>query len=229
MVKRSKDNLIYVKMVYWGPAAGGKTTCLDTFTRIVSEEEKEVVPQGDLTKINMSSGSTLYFDRGIFRHTKESRILYHVYTVAGQTRFSPLRKKIFLGTDGVIFVWDSQRSRLGENLESLKELKKVSENKLIKNLPILFMLNKQDLPNVINKDELIDILKSEGLYYSVDNPLHLWNPVIYPSVALYENQKNVYSVFSELARRCALYQVYGNGEAPVQKGKIQLSKKVPDL
>jgi hypothetical protein len=91
------------------------------------------------------------------------------------------------------------------------------------------MLNKTDLPDTLGKEELEGILKEEGLMYPTENPLSLWNPIVYPSVALYENRKNVYQVFSELARRTALYQVYGNGEAPVQKGKVKLSKKVPDV
>ncbi len=229
VVRRSKTDEIYIKIVYWGPAGGGKTTCLDTFAKLVTEEAKEVIPQGDITKIAMSSGSTLYFDRGIFRHTQQNKILFHVYTVAGQSRFSPLRKKIFDGTDGVIFVWDAQRARLEDNLESLRELKKISDNKLIKYIPLLVMLNKVDLNDTITKEELEGILREEGLLYPNDDPLSLWNPIVYPSVALYENQRNVYAVFSELARRTALYQVYGDGEAPVQKGKIKLSKKVPDV
>lgn len=229
MVRRSKNDEIYIKIVYWGPAGGGKTTCLDTFTKLVTEEQKEVIPQGDITKISMSSGSTLYFDRGIFRHTLQNKILFHVYTVAGQSRFSPLRKKIYDGTDGVIFVWDAQKARLEDNLESLKELKKISEDRLVKYIPLLFMLNKTDLPNTLKKEDLEQILKQEGLLYPHDDPLSLWNPIVYPAVALYENQRNVYAVFSELARRTALYQVYGDGEAPVQKGKVKLSKKVPDI
>ncbi len=177
----------------------------------------------------MASGSTLYFDRGIFQHKTQKAIFYHIYTVAGQRRFSPLRKQIYGGTDGVIFVWDSQKVRFEDNLESLRELKKLSEGRLIKQVPFLVMANKQDLENTMTKDEIIEVLRSEGLYYDVKNPLNLWNPQVYETVALKENYRNVYSVFSELARRTALYQVYGSGSAPVTEKKVKLSDKVPDF
>ena len=72
-----------------------------------------------------------------------------MYTVAGQRRFSPLRKKIFKGTDGVIFTVDSQTQFFEDNIESLKELKNVTRGKLIKEIPLIIMLNKQDLSEVI--------------------------------------------------------------------------------
>ena len=196
MVRRSKNDEIYIKIVYWGPAGGGKTTCLDTFTKLVTEEQKEVIPQGDITKISMSSGSTLYFDRGIFRHTLQNKILFHVYTVAGQSRFSPLRKKIYDGTDGVIFVWDAQKARLEDNLESLKELKKISEDRLVKYIPLLFMLNKTDLPNTLKKEDFGTNFETGRFALSNDDPLSLWNPIVYPAVQILREQRNVYAVFS---------------------------------
>jgi len=192
---------------------------------LTKEQKKDIKPTGNLTKIAMASGSTLYFDRGIFQSTKQRKVFYHVYTVAGQSRFSPLRKKIFEGTDGVIFVVDSQTHFFEDNIESLKELKSITAGKLIKEIPLIVMANKQDLSEVISEEDFKQVLKDEKLWYEPDNKLSIWNPIIYKSCALYGQRKNVYRSFSECARRTGLYQIYGNGKAPIDDNYLKLSKE----
>lgn len=228
MVRFTADHKVYIKILYWGMGGSGKTTIVDTLYRLAEEQEKEIVPTGNLTKISMASGSTLYFDRGIFQSTKQEKVFYHVYTVAGQSRFSPLRKKIFKGTDGVIFVVDSQTHFFEDNIESLKELKSVSRGKLITEIPLIIMLNKQDLTEVISVDDFKQVLKEEKLWFNPDNKLYIWNPIIYKTCALYDQQRDVYRSFSECARRTGLYQIYGNGKAPVGDNFLKISKELPE-
>lgn len=187
-----------------------------------------MTPQGNLVKISMASGSTLYFDRGIFQSNRRNSIFWHIYTVAGQNRFSPLRKKLFLGTDGVVFVADSQRSRWDDNVESLKELKKVAEGGLITKIPLVVMLNKRDLPDIFETSEFEQLLRDEGLWFDPPDELNMWNPLIYESVALYDQEKAVYKSFTECARRAGMYSMFGQGSAPPM-GEIKISDKVPDL
>jgi len=229
MVRFTSDHNVYIKILYWGMGGSGKTTLVDTLYRLTKETKKDIEPTGNLTKISMASGSTLYFDRGIFQSTKSRKVFYHVYTVAGQSRFHPLRKKIFKGTDGVIFVVDSQTHFFEDNLESLKELKNVTRGKLITEIPLIIMLNKQDLTEVIGEDDFLQILKEEKLWYEPDNKLYIWNPMIYKSCALYDKQRDVYRSFSECARRTGLYQLYGNGQAPIGDDFLKISKEIPDL
>ncbi|GAB4310573.1 MAG: GTPase domain-containing protein [Promethearchaeota archaeon] len=229
MVRITSDKSVYIKILFWGCAGSGKTTAVDTLWALAKENPLDIYPTTDLTKIAMASGSTLYFDRGIFQSRKKESIFFHVYTVAGQARFQPLRKKIFLGTDGVIFVFDSQRDRWAENVEALKELKVVSEGTLITRIPLLVMANKQDLSDVVKPPEIEQLLREEKLWYPPGDPLNMWNPIIYETVALYGKQENIYRVFSECVRRTGLYSIYGNGHAPIQKSPVKLSKEVPDL
>jgi hypothetical protein len=111
----------------------------------------------------------------------------------------------------------------------LKELKNVADNKLISHIPLLVMVNKQDLPDSMKKAEVEAILKEEGLFNDPGHALHAWNPIVYETVALYSNAANVYQVFGELARRTSLYQVLGNGKAPDTTKPVTLSKDVPEL
>ena len=209
-----KDGKVYLKIVYWGMAGSGKTTVLKTLYRITKESKRDIVPVGDLQIIEKASGATLYFDRGRFQSTKQNKVYYHVYTVAGQSRFSPLRKKIFKGTDGVIFVVDSQTHFFEDNIEFLKELKLVTRGKLINEIPMIVMLNKQDLDDVIDEEDFKLILKDEKLWHEPDNKLYNWNPLIYTSCAIFDQQKDIYRSFHECARRTVLYHIYGDGKAP---------------
>jgi len=212
IVRITENNKAYIKILYWGMAASGKTTIVDTLYRLTKESEKDIVPIGDLTKISMASGATLYFDRGTFQSTNQKskkNVTFHVYTVAGQKRFSPLRKKIFEGTDGVIFTVDSQTYLFEDNIESLKELKDTARGKLIKEIPLIVMLNKQDLKDVIGKEDFKHVLKDEKLWHEPDHELFIRNPIIYKTCALYDKRKDVYRSFSECVRRTQNYDNYG--------------------
>lgn len=196
-------------------ASSGKTTAVDTLYRITKENAKEFEPISDLTKIAMPSGATIYFDRGIFQSHSQKDTKYHVYTVAGQKQYIPLRKRVFKGTEGVIFVVDSQTPHFEDNIESLKQLKHVAQDRLITEIPIIVILNKQDLLNVIHAEDFKRVLKDEGLWYEPPDPLHVWNPIIYETCALFEKKKDIYRSFAECARRANLYKVYGEGKAPI--------------
>ena len=193
-LKMSSEGKFLLKIVYWGCAGSGKTTAVDTLFKIVKRGNYSIKIKFALKKIQNASGATLYFDRGVFQSKIQERIFYHVYTVGGQVRFFPLRKEVFEGNNAIIFVFDGQRSRIEENINSLKELKIISENRL------LVMVNKQDLPNPLKKDEVEEILQQEGLFYPSDHKLNKWNPIVYETIALYENSQNICTIFSELLR-----------------------------
>jgi len=154
-----------IKILYYGIGGCGKTTIVDTLYKLPREERKDIEPDiepvGNLIKIAKASEATLYYDRGTFQSIKQSSVVYHVYTVAGQSSYFPLRQKIFETppTDGVIFVVDSQISHFEDNVESLKELKSISNERLIKEIPLIVMLNKQDLPDVINENDFKQVIQ----------------------------------------------------------------------
>ena len=216
-----KDGNIYLKIVYYGMAGSGKTTILETLYNLTKEGNREIIPVSDLQKIDRTSGATLYFDRGIFQSTKKRKVYYRVYTVAGQKGFSSLRIKVFdkldAETDAVIFVVDSQIKFFEDNIEFLLELKNITKGKLIEVIPIIVMLNKQDLKEIIDHEDFIQILKQEKLWYDHLHELNMWNPLIYKTCALFDQEKDIYRSFYEIARRTGLYHIYGDGKAPVDK------------
>jgi len=216
-----KNGNIYLKIVYYGMGGSGKTTILETLYQLTKDGKREIIPVSDLQKIDRTSGATLYFDRGIFQSKKKKKIYYRVYTVAGQKSFSQLRIKVFnkldSETDAVIFVVDSQIKFFEDNIEFLLELKNITNNRLIKKIPFIIMLNKQDLKEIIDDNDFIQILKQENLLYDPKHELYIWNPLIYKTCALIDQEKDIYRSFYEIARRTGLYHIYGDGEAPVDK------------
>ena len=209
-----KSGKIYIKILYFGMYASGKTTILQTLFKLTKQQKKDIVPVGNLTQIGRSSGSTLYFDRGLFQSKKQNKVFYMVYTVAGQKSFSSLRERVFEGTDGILFVADSQTNLITENIEFLKELKSLAQQKLIKEIPLVIMLNKKDLEDTITKKDFEQILRDEKLWYNSGTDLAKWNPEIFETCALYDKQQNIYESFQECSRRTVLYQLYGEGKAP---------------
>jgi len=216
-----KDGNIFLKIVYYGMAGSGKTTILETLYDLTKDGKREIIPVSDLQKIDRRSGATLYFDRGIFQSTKKRKVYYRVYTVAGQKAFSSLRTKVFnkldAETDAVIFVVDSQIKFFEDNIEFLLELKNITKGKLIKEIPFIVMLNKIDLKEIIDHEDFIQILKQEKLWYEPQHELNLWNPLIYKTCALIDQEKDIFRSFYEIARRTGLYHIYGDGKAPVDK------------
>jgi len=187
-----KDENIFFKIVYYGMAASGKTTILETLYNLTKEGKRELIPVVELQKIDKTSGATLYFDRGIFQSTIKRKVYYRVYTVAGQKGFS-------------------------SNIEFLLELKNITKGRLIKKIPFIVMLNKVDLKDIIDPEDFIQILKKEKLWYEPQHELNLWNPLIYRTCALPSQEKDIYRSFYEIARRTGLYHIYGDGQAPVDK------------
>jgi len=222
MVKfhKTEDGIqeIHFKVVYYGPHKCGKTTILETLHKLAESKEKsikiDIFTEKEMIKINMSGGSTLYYDKVVLQSLLQKRVFYEVYSVPGTSRFKALRSKILKGTDGIIFVFDSEKSNWAENVESLRELKMLAGQDLILKIPLIIMLNKRDLTDTIRISEVEQLLIEEDLMYDPEEPLFIWNPEIYITIGTFEKQENVYKAFSECARRMGFYLLYGNGKAP---------------
>jgi len=215
MVQKTASGDIYFKLTFWGPSRGGKTTSVDVLYNICRDHKSEIFPTSNFTKIAMASGSTLFFDRGVFKIGQNRGVYFQVYTVAGQPRFRDLRKVVWRGTDGVVFVADSDPVRWEENVASLDELLSIVEaenKKLVQDVPIVVQLNKRDLPDAIPEDKMVTLLKEKGLMYPPGHKLFAWTPKIYPTIAI--QGVKVYEAFAEASRRILLYYLHGGGKAP---------------
>ena len=201
MVRFTSDHKVYIKIVYWGIAGSGKTTALKTLYWLTMAKNMDIVPVSELVNYDNNRGSTLYYDKCTFQSKKQENIMYWVYTIPGRTSYYPIRKKIFEGTDGVLFVFDSRSRFLEDNIESLKELRNITREKLDKEIPLIILLNKQDLEDSIGTEDFKRILIREKIWNENNHNLNIKDLSIYDTCALYEGRKNIYTSFYECTRK----------------------------
>lgn len=144
---------IHCKIVYYGPSLGGKTTNLKwVYQKSQSEEKSELI------ELTANVERTLFFDflPLNFGEIKGFKTRFHLYTVPGQVIYDASRKLILKGLDGLIFVADSQKSRMEENIQSLNNLEKNLEAQGydIQNIPLVFQYNKRDLTDILPLSDL---------------------------------------------------------------------------
>ncbi len=152
---------INLKIVYYGPGLGGKTTNLKFIYSKVGEKTK-----GKLLTLATELDRTLFFDFLPFDvgEIKGFRLRLHLYTVPGQVFYNASRRIILRGADGVIFVADSQKERREDNIDSFKNLADnlTHFNKNLDDIPYVLQYNKRDLPNIMSVDEMQSILNPEN-------------------------------------------------------------------
>jgi signal recognition particle receptor subunit beta len=139
---------LQVKIVYYGPAMGGKTTNL---VQVHDHVQTTSGNKGKLVSLATSSDRTLFFDflpieamtiRGF-------KTKFQLYTVPGQVIYNTTRQLVLRGVDGIVFVADSQFEKMPENVESFQNLvDNLHSQKLnLAEIPYILQYNKRDLPN----------------------------------------------------------------------------------
>jgi len=139
---------LQVKIVYYGPAMGGKTTNLVK----VHENIQTAQEKGKLVSLATSSDRTLFFDFLPIEAVaiKGFKTKFQLYTVPGQVIYNTTRQLVLRGVDGIVFVSDSQYEKMQENVESFANLEdNLRTLKMnLPDIPYVLQYNKRDLPNV---------------------------------------------------------------------------------
>ena len=139
-----KNKLIQVKIVYYGPGRGGKTTNLEyinrKFQHRINSEMVTVKTHGDRTLFF----DFLPFDVGL---VNGYQIKIQLYTVPGQVKYDATRRLVLRGVDGIVFVADGMLVRRETNIQSLRNLQEnlASYKKSLRTLPWVLQYNKMDL------------------------------------------------------------------------------------
>ena len=142
-----------LKIVYYGAALSGKTTNLQYI-----HARTPANLRGRLISLKTQQDRTLLFDFLQLEMGKVNNLKpkYKLYTVPGQVYYAASRRLILQGTDGVVFVADSQAGRMAENQESWYTMEQhlIELGHDISTFPIIVQFNKRDLPHVISATEL---------------------------------------------------------------------------
>jgi len=143
---------VTLKLVYYGPGLGGKTTNLLALKEILGTGEC-----GRLVTLGTADERTLFFDLlPLELHDGGISVQVKVFTVPGQRIHAATRKLVLAGADGVAFVADSRQSRIQANVESFVEMKRnlSSYGVDIERFPLVIQFNKQDLDDIRAEEEL---------------------------------------------------------------------------
>jgi signal recognition particle receptor subunit beta len=185
ILKRDEEGRVHIKIVFYGPSLSGKTTALRwLFANVRS------LAKGRLIEISDDLGRTTFFD--FVPVGASEKIVFDVFTVAGQRRHAASRIKVLRDCDGLIFMADSTPEQMNENLASIQELRIALGTDRMAMLPIIISLNKRDLPNALPVDYMVQMLDLEG------------HPV-FPTVAI--EGKNLLRMFQRVLRDALIFKV----------------------
>jgi mutual gliding-motility protein MglA len=144
---------INAKLVYYGPGLSGKTTNLEGVYAAIPESHR-----GKMVSMKTKTERTLFFDFLPIQLGELSgfKTRFLLYTVPGQVYYNATRRLVLKGVDAVVFVADSKRGKMDENLESLQNLEEnLKEHGLdLDKIPWVIQYNKRDLPDVYTIEEL---------------------------------------------------------------------------
>ncbi len=160
-----KRKEVQVKIVYYGPGRGGKTTNLEFIYKKFNDRIKT-----EMVAIKTHGDRTLFFDFLPFNigKIKGYDIKIQLYTVPGQVKYNATRSLVLRGVDGIVFVADAMAVRKEKNLASLKNLQENLElyKKSIFKIPLVLQYNKMDLA-----EQGIPLLSYETLQEDLNSQL----------------------------------------------------------
>ena len=161
-----KKREVQVKIVYYGPGRGGKTTNLEYINSRFRSRIK-----GEMVTVKTYGDRTLFFDflPLDIGSINGFNIKIQFYTVPGQVKYNATRKLVLRGVDGIVFVADSMSLRREMNVRSLQNLEENlrSFNKDIRRIPLVLQYNKRDL-----KDHNISLLSVEAMQEDLNRDLN---------------------------------------------------------
>ncbi len=204
---------ISCKIVFYGPGLSGKTTNLQYVHKKIPPHSK-----GDLISLATDQDRTLFFD---FLPVDIGKIhgfatKFQLYTVPGQVYYNATRKLVLRGVDGLVFVADSQRSKMDENLESLENLaENLSEyGYRVERIPMVMQYNKRDLNFICPLEEMQRKLNPRGLPH--------FEAVATKGTGVFDTLKCISKLVLDQAKRKQLFPDRNMTVKPTQKEEVEV-------
>lgn len=162
-----KNKEIQVKIVYYGPGRGGKTSNLEY---IYGKYAKRI--NSRLVTVKTHGDQTLFFDFLPFDigNINGYNVKIQLYTVPGQIKYNSTRRLVLRGVDGIVFVADAMAVRREKNIEALRSLQVNLDayKKSIFRIPLVMQYNKMDL-----KEHGIPLLSVKTLERDMNSQLKI--------------------------------------------------------
>lgn len=142
-----RQRTIKIKIVYYGPPLGGKTTNIQVLHENAAAERR-----GEMVSINSAQDRTILFDLLPLKASgfRGFDLRLQVLAVPGQAMYAATRRLVLKGADSLVFVANSAADRWEENVASFREMtQNLLANQLDPaSLPLVLQYNKRDLPEV---------------------------------------------------------------------------------
>lgn len=143
-----------LKLVYWGPARGGKTTSLRSLHGSFTPADR-----GEMQSVETADEQTYFFDYAPLElpRYRDLQIRVHAYTVPGQEVYVETRRRILRGADGVLFVADATPAAADANVVAWRQLdEELTRLDLGRRAhPVVVTVNKLDLPGARAVDDVV--------------------------------------------------------------------------
>ena len=153
---------IAAKIVFYGPGLSGKTTTLKRIYETVKPSLR-----GELMTLPTEADRTLFFD---FLPVRVERVGDYalrlaLYTVPGQVFYNATRKLVLQGSDGVVFVADSNPGAQDSNRESMANLEEnlAEQGIALDSFPLVIQFNKRDLANAVPLTQMRAMLNKRNV------------------------------------------------------------------
>ncbi len=148
-----QERTIRIKIAYYGPAVGGKTTNLK-----VLYDRARHGRRGEFVSVNSQQDRTILCDLLPLRSSgfMGYDLRFQLAAVPGQAIYAPARRVVLRGSDGVVFVANSATDRWQENLQAYRELQGhlLAQQLDPATIPMVMQYNKRDLPDVMDVEAL---------------------------------------------------------------------------
>lgn len=167
------ENMMILKLVYFGPALSGKTTNLLMLHDLLHQKGR-----GNLMTLDTKDDRTIFFDLLPFYFVTPTgmRIKVKVYTVPGHVRHNATRKAVLTRADGIAFIADSQRREAINNRESFSNLEAnlTFVGMDLSKVPLVVQFNKRDLTTIVTDEEIHKTWNPTGIPIFMASALMGW-------------------------------------------------------
>jgi hypothetical protein len=199
-----------IKIVYYGPGLSGKTTNLRyIFLKL------DPAARGELVCLETDSERTYFFDLLPIKAGMigDFKVHFQLMTVPGQVFYEASRKSVLKGTDGIIFVADSQIPLLDANLESFDGLRRncLQHDIDLNKIPLVFQYNKRDLNYLIPVETFNNLLNPRKCPYV--------EAVAIQGVGVFEALREIAKLTVPAVREKVFGEKRRSGTGPVEAGE----------
>jgi signal recognition particle receptor subunit beta len=134
---------VNARIVYWGIEGSGKSTNLRAIHSKLRPDHR-----GELRSVPTRLDPTVRYDALPIELGQIGgvRTRIQILTVPGAAEHAPTRKQLLDQVDGIVFVVDTRRERIEENISSLEELRGALESygRALEEIPLVVQYNHRD-------------------------------------------------------------------------------------